>query len=314
VSIAACLLLYSFTVIVVGPPVLRLLTRGGQAPRFGVAVWLTAVASVLMTWAAAVVLVVVDVARHWNQRGGLIIVSCLTRLHAVVVGDAGLEPQIALLAAAVAVAAAAFIGVRLARTVSRLRVRAHEHAGAVRIVGHRTGHRDVVVLDAVKPAAYCVSGRPPAIVVTSAAVAALDDQQLGAVVAHERAHLAGYHPNVIAALRSLAMVFPRFPLMAVAPCEVARLLEMCADDAAARQHGSRALLSGLLALSGAAPAEALGAADIAVLSRAERLIVPSAVHARVRASAVLAGALAIIAAGPVMTAVLASSGALMCGL
>lgn len=314
-SIAACLLLYSFTVIVVGPPVLRLLTRGGQAPRFGVAAWLTAVASVLLTWAAAVVLVVVDVGRHWNQRGGLILVSCLMRLHAVAVGDAGVVPQIALLAVAVAVVAAAvFIGVRLARTVSRLRVRAHEHADAVRIVGRRTGHSDVVVLDAMKPAAYCVSGRPPAIVVTSGALAALDDHQLGAVVAHERAHLAGHHPNVVATLRSLAMVFPQFPLMAVAPREVARLLEMCADDAAARRHGSRALLSGLLALSGAAPAEALGAADVAVLSRAERLIVPSAVHARVRASAALAGALAIIAAGPVMTAVLASSGALMCGL
>jgi hypothetical protein len=43
------------------------------------------------------------------------------------------------------------------------------------------------------------------------------------------------------------------------------------------------------------------------------LIVPSDLLARIRASAVLAGALAIIAAGPVITAVLASSGALMCG-
>ena len=46
-----------------------------------------------------------------------------------------------------------------------------------------------------EPAAYCVSGRPPAIVVTTAALGALDDRQLDAVVAHERAHLAGHHPQ-----------------------------------------------------------------------------------------------------------------------
>jgi hypothetical protein len=91
VSIAACLLLYSFAVIVVGPVVLRTLTRGGQAPRFGVAAWLTAVGSVLVTWAAATVLVIADIVRHWNQHG-LILASCLMRLHAVVVGDAGLVP------------------------------------------------------------------------------------------------------------------------------------------------------------------------------------------------------------------------------
>lgn len=312
-SIAACLLFYSVAVIVVGPPLLRMLTRGGQAPAFGVAAWLTAVASVLMTWTASAVLVVVDLTRHWNQRG-VILTSCLMRLHAVVAGDAGLVPQIALLAAALTVLGATVVLVlRLARAVSRLRGRAHEHAHAVRIVGHRTRRGDVVVLDAAKPAAYCVSGRPPAIVVTSGAIGALDAQQLNAVLAHERAHLAGHHPNVVASLRSLAMVFPRLPLMSAAPGEVARLLEMCADDAAARQHGSRALLSGLLTLSGAAPAEALGAADVAVLIRAERLIVPSDLHARIRATAVLAGALVITAAGPVITAELASSGALMCG-
>jgi Zn-dependent protease with chaperone function len=314
VSIAACLLLYSIAVIVVGPPVLRMLTWGGQAPRFGVAAWLTAIGSVLLTWAAAAVLVVVDVVRHWNQRGE-IVASCLLRLHGVAVGDAGLLPQIAVLGVAVTVTATmAFIGVRLTRVVARLRARAHAHAEAVRVVGHRTDHRDVVILAADKPAAYCVTGRPPAIVVTSGAVATLDAQQLNAILAHERAHLAGHHPNVVAALRSLATVFPRLPLMAAAPGQVERLLEMCADDAAARQHGSRALLSGLLTLSGAAPAEALGAAELAVLSRAERLILPSGLHARVRASAVLASALAIIATGPVITAVLASSGLLMCGM
>ena len=93
-SIAACLLLYSFAVIVFGPPLLQRLTRAGQAPRFGVAAWLTAIGSVLITWAAAV-LVVVDLAAHWNQRG-LVLVSCLARLRGVVSGADGIAPQVML--------------------------------------------------------------------------------------------------------------------------------------------------------------------------------------------------------------------------
>ena len=42
-----------------------------------------------------------------------------------------------------------------------------------------------------QPAAYCVPGRPATIVLTSGALAVLDPAQLTAVLAHERAHLAG---------------------------------------------------------------------------------------------------------------------------
>jgi Zn-dependent protease with chaperone function len=313
VNLAFCLLLYSFAVSVLGPPVLRRLTGAGHAPRLGVAVWLTAIASVVLTWVAAGALVVVDVARHWNAHS-VFVTSCLARLRGVVAGDAGVGWQIGLLATAAAgVVAAAVIGVRLTRTLMLFRTRAHDHAHSVRIVGRRYIERDVVVVDAERPAAYCVQGHPPTIVVTSAALAALDSDQLAAVLAHERAHLAGHHPHVVTALRSLATAFPRFPLMTRGAAEVSRLLEMCADDAATRQYGHRALLSGLLNLAGVAPAPALGAADVAVMTRIERLIVPPALPTRARASATLASIVAVLAAGPVITVALAGAGALMCG-
>jgi Zn-dependent protease with chaperone function len=182
------------------------------------------------------------------------------------------------------------------------------------MVGRRTAERDVVILDAAEPAAYCVSGRPPAIVVTTAALGALDDRQLDAVVAHERAHLAGHHPHVVAALRSLAAAFPRLALITDGAQQVSRLLEMCADDVAARRHGRGALLSGLLALSGVAPAGALGAADIAVLARAERLTAPRAQLARVRSQAALTSTVTAMVAGPLISVALAASGVLMCGI
>jgi len=110
-----------------------------------------------------------------------------------------------------------------------------------------------------------------------------------------------------------ATVLPRFPLMTQGAAEVSRLLEMCADDAATRRYGHRALLSGLLNLAGVAPAPALGAADVAVLTRIERLIGPPALHTRARAWAALAPIVAVLAAGPAITIALAGAGLLMCG-
>lgn len=117
----------------------------------------------------------------------------------------------------------------------------------------------------------------------------------------------------MAAPRGLATVFPRLPLMTAAVPEVSRLLEIRADDAAARRHGRRALLSGLISLAGVGtPAGTLASADVAVLSRAERLILPPTLPAQARARATLAGLLAVIATGPLITAALAASGVLIC--
>jgi hypothetical protein len=316
VSIAVCLLLYSLVVLVAAPPLLRALTRYGHAPRFGVAAWLTAIGTVVLIWFVVAGLVIIDLASHWNYPR-ILMASCLVRLRGVVsvVSDsAGLTPQVTL-GAIVAVAAlmAALASGRVARTISGMRVRAHEHAEAVRLVGRRTGDPDVVVVEASEPAAYCVSGRPSAIVVTSAAVAALDDHELAAVLAHERAHLTGHHSLAVTTLRGLAAVFPKFTLMREGATQVSRLLEMCADDASARRHGSAPLVSGLITLCRAAPAGALAAADVAVLARAERLAVPPADPAIAQARAALISVIAVLIAGPITTVTLAASGALLCG-
>jgi Zn-dependent protease with chaperone function len=316
VSIAICLLLYSLAVLVAAPPLLGALTHYGHAPRFGVAAWLTAIGTVVLTWLVAAGIVIIEVAGHWDYPR-ILAASCLVRLRGVltVVSDsAGLAPQFTL-GAIVAVAAlmAILASGRLARTISGMRVRAHDHAEAVRLVGHHTDDPDVVIVEATEPAAYCVSGRPSAIVVTSAAVAALDEHELAAVLAHERAHLTGHHSLAVTTVRGLAAVFPKLTLMREGATEVSRLLEMCADDASARRHGSAPLLSGLLTLCRAAPAGALAVADVAVLARAERLAVPPADPAIVRARAALTSVIAVMIAGPVITATMAASGALLCG-
>ena len=134
----------------------------------------------------------------------------------------------------------------------------------------------MVVLSAEQPTAYCVAGRPHAIVVTTGAVASLNERELAAVLAHEQAHVAGRHPQLMMTLRALAVAMPRLPLLAAAVEAVGCLVEMCADDRAARRYGRDALLCSLIALAGqprpAGPG--LGAADTAVVARATRLAGP----------------------------------------
>jgi Zn-dependent protease with chaperone function len=313
VSLAACLLLYSVVVVVFGPALLSSLTKGGHAPRCGVTAWLIAIGSVLLTWGSVAILVVFDVIAHWRQ-GGSFVGACIELLCDVAAGKAGIVPKLILLTSAAAVVGILGLGAfRFARTIGRLRAQAQGHAQSVRLVGHPTAERDVYIMEAAERTAYCVAGKPPAIVVTSAAVAALDDQELGAVLAHERAHLDGHHPRIVTTLRGLALVVPWLALFTRGAAEVSRLLEMCADDVAARRYGRHVLLTGLMALAGGSPAAALGAADIAVLNRAQRLAVPPAHRARVRAQATLTSASTVIACVPLATLALGVSGVLMCG-
>jgi Zn-dependent protease with chaperone function len=186
----------------------------------------------------------------------------------------------------------AFLGVlammllswRYTRSLHRARVRTRAHAEAARITGHRIGAGTVFVLDATHPAAYSVPGRPPAIVVTSGALDVLDPGQLSAVLAHERAHLAGRHHLLLAITRGLAAIAPGVPLFTRASSAVTRLAEMRADDIAARHAPRRTLLTALLTMSasapaglaaGPAPAAWLGATGGVVAARVQRLADPA---------------------------------------
>jgi Zn-dependent protease with chaperone function len=316
VSVAICLLLYSFVVAVFGPRLLVRLTRTVVAPRLAVTAWLAAISSVLISWAVAVGFLAVDVMRHWG-RPGRVVNICIATLRQVASGGSGLLLQAALLSlTAAATAALGVVGLRLGRSLLRARTRTHQHAMQTRVVGRRVDGLDAVVLDAPERAAYCVAGRPNTIVVTSAALDALDDRHLSAVLAHERAHLAGHHHQILSVTRGLAAILPWIDLFTTADHEVARLLEMCADDAAARRHGSRTLLRALLALSGCAPLPrgALGATGVDVVARAERLATPVAAGDRLWGRTVLGMATLLVAAGPLLTGLLAAFGLAACTL
>ena len=269
----------------------------------GVAAWLATVAASLVAWLAAVVLVV-DATSN-SILDGSVVTLCLELFgfsdHTPLVGRLG---SIALIGGGLLTSAV--VALRLGRCLARLRTRSHEHAHAARIVGRPTDHPNVVVVEADLAAAYCVIGRPHAIVITSAAVKSLDRAQLKAVLAHENAHLSGHHHHILMVLRALAATLPHLPLFAGAHQAVAELLEMCADDTAARRVGTRPLLAGLLALAGHRPpvAEGLAAAATAVITRAERLVTPTLRQVQWRHRALLVAAIATMLATPAFIQVL----------
>lgn len=310
-SAGSFLLVYSVSIAVFAPSLLTRLTHHGNAPRLGVAAWTTAIVSVLASWLAGTALLAVELAHAVPASGESVVGSCLLWLRGLIGDGLTVAAQIGLLVSATA--AAVVGGWRLVRGLTIARRRTHAHARDTRLVARRVAGVDALVLDAGERAAYCVPGRPNVIVVTSSALGALDPHELAAVLAHERAHLNGRHPQLLAVLRVLAETLPRVALFTAGATEVARLLEMCADDAATRIHGRGTLLAGLIALagSGPAPAEGMGAASVAVLDRAGRLAAPLPTRrARARVQLALAGI--VVAALVVVPGLMAATGAMWC--
>ena len=285
---SAALLVFGYGLVVAWclPALLTRLTAAGFSARLGLAAWLAAMVSVLAAILAAIQYLITAAVGGWPQLAKAVCRSvaggaCTAVVYRSAVFELGLG--LAATAAALALAALAW---RYGRSVQRAQRRTRAHAEAARITGRRLPDGAAVVLDAARPAAYCVPGRPAAIVLTSAALAVLDPGQLTAVLAHERAHLAGRHHLLIALTRGLAATFPGVPLFTRGPAEVARLAEMCADDVAARCSSRPTLVTALLAMGTgtAVPAAALAATGGAVAARVQRLLEPAppARHARNR--------------------------------
>jgi Zn-dependent protease with chaperone function len=290
------------------PVLLSRLTRQGISAQLGLAAWLTAMASVLASTVAAVALLAGAAIAGWPRLAEVVCRSVAGRACTqVVYRSAAFEVPLGF-AAAAATLTAAVLAWRYGRALQRAGRRTRAHAEAARITGRqlplrgdgagrRVEREATLVLEARQPAAYCVPGRPAAIVLTSGALAVLDRAQLGAVLAHERAHLAGRHHLLISLSRGLAASFPGVPVFTQGPAEVARLTELCADDAAARRSGRSALVAALLAMgTGAAvPDPALAVTSGAVTARVHRLLDPPRRGHHVRYALALAAVMLLLA-------------------
>lgn len=114
------------------------------------------------------------------------------------------------------------------RLVDLLAVPPHEdstHAAHMRVLEHPT------------PTAYCVPGVRRRVVLTQGTLDALPEEELEAVLAHERAHLRARHDLILEFFTVIHEAVPRFVRSDAALREVTLLIEVLADRAAVRTAG-----------------------------------------------------------------------------
>jgi Zn-dependent protease with chaperone function len=268
---------YALALAWVLPGPLTRLTTAGMSVCLSLTAWLTAMACVLASLVVALAGLVSAAVAGWSLLAEALCRSMAGRACSpLVYRSAAFEIPLAAAAVGGALTAAG-LAWQYGRWLQRSRERTRAHAEAARITGRAlSAASGAVVLDVPELAAYCVPGRPPAIVLTTGALAVLDRAQLAAVIAHEKAHLAGGHHLLVAITRGLATAFPAVPLFTSGAAEVARLTEMRADDIAARASGPSVLVTALLAMGTgtATPSFALAATAGNLTPRVQRLLEP----------------------------------------
>lgn len=148
------------------------------------------------------------------------------------------------IAASVAHAVRVALEARRRRSTTLRTAALYRHRGVpARIHGHA-----VRLIDDAHPFALALPRRHGGIMVSTAAVELLSDEELGAVLAHEAAHLRQRHHAVSALVSTLTTGLRWVPLFAAVEDALGHYLEIAADDAARRTAGTTALAGALLTL------------------------------------------------------------------
>ncbi len=295
-TLAACLVVFGALAASLMPRLLVKYTAAGHSPRFAVGVWVLTVFGVLLTGAAAAVIILAEAFAMVGDR----VTAGQACLSGGAVGGVRWEfvdTMVVAIVTAVLVPVLAVLTWRAGRVLGVTSRARRKISRAVRLIGSPAPDlgAGTLVVESVERAAYCLSGRAltggsGTVVVTTATLAGLHRDELAAVIAHERAHLAGRHHALLGLLAAVRCAAPGVPLFVAAEREVARLLELCADDAASRRHDRTSLVTALLAMSSApAPLASLGAGGSAVLQRARRLLAPPTTHQLIGARLTLVG-------------------------
>ena len=203
-----------------------------------------------------------------------------------------------------AVLAFELIGVLLLSWVRTTRTRRRHRALLELVVQPSADLPDTRLLEHPAPVAFCIPGARPLLVLSSGMVAELDEDQLAAVVAHERAHLREHHHLLLLPFVAWEAALPVLPAAGRAHAAVRELVEMRADDVAleslAGRVPRRTLAQAIVAAAGGAggagvPDGALAVTGSATGARVVRLLEPpSPLPVVARWAALLAAALLLL--------------------
>jgi len=123
------------------------------------------------------------------------------------------------------------------------------------------------LIDSPAPVAYCLPGALSTVTVVSAGlIDLLDDDEMRAVIEHEKAHATQRHDIVLVLFRAWYASLPWFPIAFRAQREVGMLIEMLADDRA-RRVVDDTVLARAIALVGSGRAEPTGEWDGSATAR-----------------------------------------------
>jgi Zn-dependent protease with chaperone function len=295
---AAGLLAWAVLLLAAGPALARA-AWADRAPRLAIAVWLALAASAIGSVVLAGLVMLVP-APTVSRGVAWLLATCGMQVRARYAHPGGAAlAAVGVLIAVVLLTRLAWCAVAALTATSRA---GRRHRQGLLLAGRQDDRLGALVIEHGAPAAYCIPGAGHPVVLTTAALRLLDDTQLAAVLAHERAHQAGRHHLLVSLAAVPAAAFPWVPAFRYARDEVARLAELAADDVAAARSPRLAVAEALLTLGAppAAPAPlavpagawALGAGGSTAADRVRRLIAAPNPLGRVGSAA---GALAVAA-------------------
>lgn len=275
-TVALMLMGYALALTVIAAPLLQRAAWVDHAPRLAIAAWQALTFTVLASVALAGLALTVPTVTVSGSLADLLKACVLAIREQYATPGGAASGSVGLVLAAAVVGRTAFCLTAGASRVSRERA---DHRRALDLVGDVGPRGGVLVLESEEATVYCLPGRRERTVVTTGALTVLDDEQLDAALAHERAHLAERHDLVLLLSSALAAAFPRLALFCNAASETARLVELRADDVAGSNTGRLTVASALLALvstgrADATPRVALAAAGSGAAGRVRRLILP----------------------------------------
>jgi bla regulator protein blaR1 len=292
--VAVALLGYATLLLTAGAAALARARWADRAPRLAVAAWLALTGSAVVSVVLGGVALVVPTVRVSADLSALL-AACVMALRTTYAHPGG-----AVMAGAGAVLGLAVIARVtwcIAATLARAGLARHRYRHTLALAGRRDSRPGTVLVDHHQAAAWCLPGAGRPVVLTTAAAAALDEVQLAAVLAHEQAHQRGHHHLLVSLAGSLAAAFPRVRAFRQGHEQVARLVELIADDAAAATSPRLKVAEALLTLAAPAPATAaaLGAGGSATAARIRRLIAAPVPISRARTTAGMATIVALAA-------------------
>ncbi|MFI7131046.1 M56 family metallopeptidase [Nonomuraea sp. NPDC050153] len=305
-TVAIALALYGALAALLLPRLLRRARWADRAPRLAIVMWQAASVSVVVSVLLSAFAVAVPASVVGHGLAGLF-EAC-----AALLGDgatlSSTSTRAGLVVGGLVLARLAHIGGVVLLGARRERRR---HGEALSLLGKHDLDLGALVVDYDERLAYCLPGRKGHTVITTGALRSLAPEQVAAVLAHEHAHLRGRHHLVLAGAETLARAFPRVPLFEQARAEIARLVELLADDMAARRHPRVHIAAALVRLAtGRVPAFALGAGGETALTRVRRMLHPQEpLDRRERLAGLLA--VTVLLAGPATLAVAPGVGAFL---